>query len=57
MATTGFWMDLLAPLLKPLFGWTYNDVIAEGRKGLARYVSQQAAAATSVRASPVPQTT
>jgi hypothetical protein len=43
VATTGFWMNLLAPLLKPLFAWNHNDVMVKGEKGLARYLREQAA--------------
>jgi hypothetical protein len=42
VTTNGFWMNLLAPLLKPLFAWNHNWVMAEGEKGLARYLRQQA---------------
>jgi hypothetical protein len=42
VATSGFWMNVLAPLLKPLFAWNHNYVMAEGEKGLARYLSAPA---------------
>ena len=42
VATTGFWMNLLAPVLKPVFGWNHNFVMKEGEKGLARYLREQA---------------
>ena len=42
VATTGFWMNLLAPVLKPVFAWNHNYVMSEGEKGLARYLRQQA---------------
>jgi hypothetical protein len=47
VATTGRWMNLLAPLLRPLFAWNHNRVMAEGEKGLARYLQQQADATAS----------
>jgi uncharacterized protein YndB with AHSA1/START domain len=34
--TTGRLMNLLAPLLKPLFAWNHNAVMAEGERALAR---------------------
>lgn len=42
VATTGFWMNLLAPLLKPLFAWNHGYVMAEGEQALARYLRAQA---------------
>jgi hypothetical protein len=43
VATTGRWMNRLAPLLKPLFAWNHNYVMARGQKGLRRYLREQAA--------------
>jgi hypothetical protein len=40
--TTGRSMNLLAPLLKPLFAWNHNYVMAAGKAGLARYLRKQA---------------
>jgi hypothetical protein len=34
-------MNLLAPLLKPLFAWNHNWVMTEGEKGLTRYLREQ----------------
>lgn len=42
VATTGFGMNLLAPLLKPLFAWNHGYVMAEGERALARYLREQA---------------
>jgi hypothetical protein len=36
--TTGFWMNALAPLLKRLFAWNHNWVMAQGEKGLAEWL-------------------
>lgn len=45
--TRGFWMNLLAPLLKWLFAWNHNWVMAQGERGLARWLAEQPAASTS----------
>lgn len=37
--TTGFWMNLLAPILKPVFAWNHDVVMKWGGEGLARYLS------------------
>jgi hypothetical protein len=42
VTTTGRAMNLLAPLLKPLFAWNHNWVMTEGLKGLERYLREQA---------------
>jgi hypothetical protein len=39
VATTGFWMNLLAPVLRWLFAWNHNQVMAAGERGLARWLS------------------
>lgn len=33
--TTRFWMNLLAPVAKPLFTWNHNQVMRQGAEGLA----------------------
>lgn len=35
VATSGFWMNAMAPFLKPLFAWNHNWVMAQGERGLA----------------------
>src|SRR5262245_1045709 len=40
--TTRWWMNLLAPLAKPIFQWNHDYVMNEGHKGLARYLHQVA---------------
>ena len=37
--TTKPWMNLLGPLLQLAFRWNHNQVMAEGGRGLARYLS------------------
>jgi hypothetical protein len=36
VATSGFWLNLLAPVLKPLLAWNHNWVMAQGERGLAQ---------------------
>jgi Polyketide cyclase / dehydrase and lipid transport len=36
--TTRWWMNLLAPIAKPIFQWNHDYVMNEGGKGLARYL-------------------
>jgi uncharacterized protein YndB with AHSA1/START domain len=36
--TTGFWLNLLAPLFRWLFAWNHNRVMAEGERGLCRWL-------------------
>ena len=38
VVTTRGWMNALAPLLEPAFRWNHNQVMAEGGRGLARYL-------------------
>jgi hypothetical protein len=38
VATTARWMNILAPLLAPAFRWNHDQVMAEGGRGLARYL-------------------
>ena len=40
--TTKWWMNLLAPIAKPIFRWNHDHVMNEGGKGLARYLHQVA---------------
>lgn len=39
--TSGFWMNLLAPLLKPLFAWNHNWVMKQGERGLAQQLARE----------------
>jgi len=32
------WMDLLSPMLAPIFRWNHDQVMAEGGRGLARHL-------------------
>lgn len=36
VSTTKHWMNLLAPLAKPIFVWAHNHVMSEGAAGMAR---------------------
>jgi hypothetical protein len=36
--TTKRWMNTLAPLLEPAFRWNHHQVMAEGGRGLAKYL-------------------
>ena len=36
--TTKRWMNALAPLLEPAFRWNHHQVMAEGGRGLAKYL-------------------
>jgi carbon monoxide dehydrogenase subunit G len=39
VSTTGHAMNLLAPLLKPVFAWNHNWVMERGRRGLAEHLA------------------
>jgi uncharacterized protein YndB with AHSA1/START domain len=39
VATTEPWMNLLAPLLRPIFAWNHDVVMRQGGEGLARLLS------------------
>ena len=36
VSTTGRWMNLLAPLMRPVFAWNHDVVMRQGGEGLAR---------------------
>jgi Polyketide cyclase / dehydrase and lipid transport len=38
VSTSRIWMNALAPLLAPAFRWNHAEVMAEGARGLARYL-------------------
>ena len=38
VATSRAWMNALAPLLAPVFRWNHGEVMAEGARGLARFL-------------------
>jgi hypothetical protein len=40
--TSGFWLNLLAPLLRWLFAWNHNTVMRKGKQGLLRRLRGQA---------------
>jgi hypothetical protein len=37
VSTSRAWMNVLAPVLAPMFRWNHGEVMAEGARGLARY--------------------
>jgi hypothetical protein len=41
VATAGFWLNLLAPALKPLFAWNHDWVMAQGQRGLTAWLVRQ----------------
>jgi uncharacterized protein YndB with AHSA1/START domain len=43
--TTGRAMNILAPLLRPLFAWNHNWVMAGGERGLTKWLRSREAAA------------
>jgi uncharacterized protein YndB with AHSA1/START domain len=50
--TSGFWMNLLAPLLRWLFAWNHHWVMAQGERGLTRRLQRPAAASGAAPAHP-----
>ena len=38
--TTGFWLNLMSPLLKPVFAWNHNSVMALGERGLKKRLAE-----------------
>jgi hypothetical protein len=40
--TSGFWLNLLAPVLRWLFAWNHNTVMRKGEQGLIRRLRDQA---------------
>jgi uncharacterized protein YndB with AHSA1/START domain len=49
--TTGKpWMNVLAPLLAPVFAWNHDQVMAEGGRGLARHLGVTLRSYTGTRA-------
>jgi hypothetical protein len=41
VSTAGFWLNLLAPMLKPLFAWNHHWVMAQGERGLAAHLESR----------------
>ena len=41
VSTKGFWLNLLAPMLKWLFAWNHNWVMDQGEQGLANWLSKR----------------
>ena len=40
--TTRWWMNLLAPIARPLFEWNHGQVMESGRTGLTRLLAHRA---------------
>jgi hypothetical protein len=40
--TGGFWMNLLAPVFKPVFVWNHHRVMAQGERGLNTLLAKRA---------------
>jgi uncharacterized protein YndB with AHSA1/START domain len=38
VVTSRAWMNLVAPLMAPVFRWNHNQVMTAGAKGLAKYL-------------------
>ncbi len=45
--TSGVVMNLLAPMLKPLFAWNHNWVMAQGERGLSAWLAKEGVSAAS----------
>lgn len=45
--TTRWWMNLLAPLARPVFAWNHDQVMESGRRGLTRLLAQRQRAAAA----------
>ena len=41
VATAKRWMNLLAPLLAPVFRWNHAQVMREGERGLTQYLARR----------------
>jgi hypothetical protein len=48
VSTVGFWLNLMAPALKPLFAWNHAWVMAQGERGLAARLRANPAEARGV---------
>jgi uncharacterized protein YndB with AHSA1/START domain len=46
--TSGFWLNLLAPALKRLFAWNHHWVMAQGERGLAKWLAARRNARSSL---------
>ncbi len=38
VSTKKRWMNIVAPIAKPIFSWNHNNIMQQGAKGLARYL-------------------
>lgn len=39
VSTAGAWMNVMSPLLGPMFRWNHGLVMADGARGLSRYLA------------------
>jgi carbon monoxide dehydrogenase subunit G len=39
VTTAGAWMNMMSPLLGPMFRWNHGLVMADGARGLSRYLA------------------
>ena len=39
VTTTRSWMNVMSPVLGPMFRWNHGQVMADGQQGLARYLA------------------
>jgi hypothetical protein len=39
VSTAGAWMNMMSPLLGPMFRWNHGLVMADGARGLSRYLA------------------
>jgi hypothetical protein len=43
VSTTRWWMNLLAPVARPVFKWNHDQVMEDGRRGLERLLARRPA--------------
>ncbi|MGD9893139.1 MAG: SRPBCC family protein [Dehalococcoidia bacterium] len=48
--TASRWMNLLAPIARPVFRWNHDQVMEDGRRGLARLLAHRAPATAATPA-------
>ena len=49
VSTTRAWMNLLAPIARPIFEWNHGKVMRAGGEGLARYLGVRLLEAVAIR--------
>jgi hypothetical protein len=48
VSTTRWWMNLLAPVARPVFKWNHDQVMEDGRRGLERLLARRSAEAPAL---------